>query len=213
MTKKQRAEMIHVRLAGRYPHPAPALDHSNPWELLVATVLSAQCTDQRVNMVTPELFRRWPGPKDLASIEPEALEEVIRSTGLFRSKAKNLVAAARRVMEVYGGEVPRTMADLTTLGGVARKTANIVLSNAFHIHEGIAVDTHVKRLAFRMGLTASDNPVAIEKDLMALFPREAWGDVNHELVFFGREVCPARAPRCPECELNDICPKKGVTTK
>ena len=213
MTKKQRAEMIHARLAERYPDPAPALDHTNPWELLVATVLSAQCTDERVNMVTPELFRRWPGPKELAAIEPETLEEVIRSTGLFRSKAKNLVAAARRVVETYGGEVPRTMADLTTLGGVARKTANIVLSNAFGIHEGIAVDTHVKRLANRMGLTVSDNPTVIEKDLMALFPREAWGDVNHELVFFGREVCPARAPRCPECELNDICPKKGVKKK
>jgi endonuclease-3 len=135
---------------------------------------------------------------------------VVRSTGFFRNKAKNIKAAAGRIMSEYNGEVPRTMAELITLGGVARKTASIVLANAFGVNEGIAVDTHVKRLAFRMGLTTKTEPVQVEKDLMPLFPRETWGDVNHLLVFFGREVCPARKPRCGECELADICPKKGV---
>lgn len=210
MNKKDRAREIHARLKGRYPAPAPALDWTNAWELLVATVLAAQCTDERVNKVTPVLFARWPDIASLAAADVAELEAVVRSTGFFRNKAKNLLAAARRVMDVYGGEVPRTMAELITLGGVARKTANIVLSNAFNVHEGIAVDTHVKRLAFRMGLTANTDPVRIEKDLMPLYPREAWGEINHFLVYFGREVCPARTPQCAACELNDICPKHGV---
>ena len=210
MNKKERAAEIFDRLSKRYPSPKPALDYTTPWELLVATALSAQCTDERVNKVTPVFFERWPEIRDAAEADVAEIEEVVRSTGFFRNKAKNIKAAAGRIMSEYNGEVPRTMAELITLGGVARKTASIVLANAFGVNEGIAVDTHVKRLAFRMGLTTKTEPVQVEKDLMPLFPRETWGDVNHLLVFFGREVCPARKPRCGECELADICPKKGV---
>jgi endonuclease-3 len=210
MKKQDRATEIYNRLKKRYPAPTPALHWSTPWELLVATALSAQCTDERVNKVTPGYFRKWPTIADTAAADVTDIENEIRSTGFFRNKAKNLKAAAQRIMEVYEGEVPASMQELITLGGVARKTANIVLSNAFNIHEGIAVDTHVKRLAFRMGLTKNTDPTRIEKDLMPLYPNEAWGDINHCLVFFGREVCPARKPKCDICELEDICPKKGV---
>ena len=210
MNKKERAAEIYRRLSDRYPAPEPALTWTNPWELLVATALSAQCTDERVNMVTPVFFERWPAIRDAAEADVAEIEEVVRSTGFFRNKAKNIKAAAARIMTVYNGEVPRTMAELITLGGVARKTASIVLANAFGVNEGIAVDTHVKRLAFRMGLTTHTDPTRIEKDLMPLFPRDQWGKVNHYLVFFGREVCPARKPKCEGCELSDICPKKGV---
>ena len=210
MNKKQRAAEILTRLAGRYPAPEPALHWSSPWELLVATALSAQCTDERVNKVTPVFFERWPTIADAAGADVAEIEEVVRSTGFFRNKAKNIKAAATRIMEVYGGEVPNSMAELITLGGVARKTASIVLANAFGVNEGIAVDTHVKRLTFRLGLTAKTDPVQVEKDLMPLFPRESWGDINHYLVFYGREVCPARKPKCDACALDDICPKKGV---
>ena len=210
MTATERAPLIFSRLRAKYPKTVPALDHHNAWELLVATVLAAQCTDARVNVVTPNLFARWPGPAELAQASQEDLEEVVRSTGFFHNKAKNLISAARRVMEAFGGQVPRTMAELITLAGVARKTANIVLSNSFGMHEGIAVDTHVTRLAYRLGLTDSEDPVKIERDLMPLFPKDQWGEINHLLVYFGREVCPARKPKCPECELNDICPKRGV---
>lgn len=210
MKKKERAKEIYERLSRRYPEPSPALHWSTPWELLVATALSAQCTDERVNMVTPVFFERWPSIEDAARADVAEIEEVVRSTGFFRNKAKNIKAAAARIMEVYGGEVPRTMAELITLGGVARKTASIVLANAFGVNEGIAVDTHVKRLAFRMGLTTNTAPNKVEKDLMPLFPQDQWGEINHYLVFFGRETCPARKPRCGECELSDICPKKGV---
>lgn len=207
---RDRAQQIFALLARRYPDPRPALDYTDAWGLLVATVLAAQCTDARVNQVTPELFRRWPAIADLAAAEVSDIETVIHSTGFFRNKAKNLKAAASRVMDVFHGEVPRTMAELTTLPGVARKTANIVLSNAFGINEGIAVDTHVTRLAFRMGLTESDDPKVIERDLMPLFDRSQWADINHYLVYFGREVCDARKPRCPECPLAELCPRKGV---
>jgi endonuclease-3 len=210
MKKKERAIEILNRLAKRYPEPKPALIYSNPWELLVATALSAQCTDERVNKVTPIFFERWPSIQEAADADVTDIEEVVRSTGFFRNKAKNVKAAATRIMEVYGGEVPKTMAELITLGGVARKTASIVLSNAFGVNEGIAVDTHVKRLAFRMGLTTKTEPTQVEKDLMPLYPKNQWGHINHYLVFYGREVCPARKPKCDECELIDICPKKGV---
>ena len=210
MKKQDRAAAIYERLSKRYPEPQPALDWQGAWQLLVATVLAAQCTDERVNKVTPEFFRRWPDTAALADADVGDIEEVVRSTGFFRNKAKNLKAAAERIEAEYGGEVPRSMADLTTLPGVARKTANTVLSNAFGVHEGVAVDTHVKRLSFRMGLTTHTDPVKIEKDLMQLYPREDWGDVNHVLVYFGREVCTARKPKCGECELADICPRKGV---
>ncbi|MBU1249185.1 MAG: endonuclease III, partial [Proteobacteria bacterium] len=210
MDNKAHATDILQRLAIRYPEPEPALDWTDAWELLVATVLAAQCADVRVNQVTPGFFKRWPGIADLAGAEVEEIEEVVRSTGFFRNKAKNLKGAASLIMAEFGGEVPRTMAELIRLPGVARKTANIVLSNAFGVHEGIAVDTHVTRLAFRLGLTEHTDAVKIERDLMPLFERSQWGDINHFLVYFGREVCPARTPRCSACELADLCPKKGV---
>ncbi len=204
------AQAVLPLLRQRYPQVASALDWEQPWELLVATVLAAQCTDARVNLVTPVLFERWPGPAELATATQPELEEVVRSTGFFRNKAKNLIAAANRVMNVYQGRIPERMEDLITLPGVARKTANIVLSNAFGINEGLAVDTHVKRISGRLGLTESTDPVRIERDLMQLFPQETWGEVNHLLVYFGRDVCNARKPACSACELADVCPKVGV---
>ena len=171
MTLHQRASRVLAALKRRYPSLDMHLAAESAWELLVATVLAAQCTDARVNTVTPELFRRWPGPADLAEASPEDLEEVIRSTGFYHSKAKHLIAAARRVRDVYDGETPRTMADLVTLPGVARKTANVVLWGGYGINEGLAVDTHVKRIAFRLGLTTHTDPVDVERDLMELFPR------------------------------------------
>jgi len=210
MKLKNRAIQVLYRLAERYPHPATHLNACGAWELTVATVLAAQCTDKRVNMVTPELFYRWPNPAALAEADVRELEEVIRSTGFFHNKAKNLIAAARRVVEVFGGTVPRTMAELITLPGVARKTANVVLWGAFGINEGLAVDTHVGRIALRLGLTASKDPVVVERDLVKLFPREEWGNVNHRMVWFGREICNARKPICARCEMADICPKVGV---
>lgn len=205
-----RVRAILDRLRPCYPDLTPALTHSNAFELLVATVLAAQCTDARVNTVTPEFFRRWPDPAHLATADVAAVETVIHSTGFFRQKAKNLVAAATIMVARHGGGVPDTMDNLTALPGVARKTANIVLSNALGKHEGIAVDTHVRRLSFRLGLTTSTNPTIIEKDLMPLVPREAWGDINHLLVMHGRDVCRARGPRCGDCVLDDICPRVGV---
>ena len=202
-------EILH-RLRPCYPHLAPALTHSNAYELLVATVLAAQCTDARVNTVTPEFFRRWPDPAHLAEADIGEVETVVHATGFFRQKAKNLVTAARIMVAHHHGAVPDSMAALTALPGVARKTANIVLSNALGKHEGIAVDTHVRRLSFRLGLTTSANPTIIEKDLMPLFPREAWGDINHLLVMHGRAVCRARSPRCDNCVLGEICPRLGV---
>lgn len=203
-----RAEAVLAALRARYPHPATHLVAADAWELLVATVLAAQCTDARVNTVTPELFRRWPGPAELAATSQEALEEVIRPTGFYHSKAGHLLGAARRICEVYGGEVPASLDELITLPGVARKTANVVLFGAFGLNEGLAVDTHVKRISYRLGLTAQTDPVAVEKDLMRLFPRAEWGDVNHRMVWFGRDVCHARSPRCDVCELTGICPRR-----
>ena len=205
-----RAAVIHDRLRPLFPDLQPALDHHNAYELLVATVLAAQCTDARVNTVTPEFFRRWPDPAALALAAVGEAEAVVHSTGFFRQKAKNLVAAAKILVERHGDEIPATMPELTALPGVARKTANIVLSNALGINVGIAVDTHVRRLSYRLGLTTSENPVIIEKDLMPLFAPEAYGEINHLLVLFGREVCKARRPRCGDCVLNDVCPKCGV---
>ncbi|MFU2209956.1 endonuclease III [Solidesulfovibrio sp. C21] len=210
MDTAARAREILRRLRPLYPDMTPALHYVSAYELLVATVLAAQCTDARVNLVTPDFFDRWPDPAALARAEVATVEEVVRSTGFFRQKAKNLVAAARRMVEHYGGSVPDTMETLTSLPGVARKTANIVLSNALGKHEGIAVDTHVRRLSFRLGLTSSDNPIIIEKDMMPLFDRKDWGDVNHLLVQHGRAVCKARKPLCDACVLDTICPKKGL---
>ena len=201
---------ILERLAARYPAPRSQLDAGTPWEILVSTVLAAQCTDVRVNLVTPQLFRRWPSPAELALAGQAELEEVIHSTGLYRSKAKHLIAAARLIVNEYQGRVPETMPELLRLPGVARKTANIVLWGGFGRNEGVAVDTHVRRIAFRLGLTLSERPEVIERDLMGLFPRETWGDLNHRLVWFGREVCLARKPACPVCELADLCPRCGL---
>jgi len=212
MKIKDRALEIVARLRRRYPDPRSELHWETPWQLLAATMLSAQCTDARVNAITPELFRRWPGPAAMAQADIAQVETVIHSAGFFRQKAKSLVGAARLIMEHHDGQVPAAMADLTALPGVARKTANIVLANAFGLQEGVAVDTHVRRLAGRLGLTRSQDPARIEKDLMALVPRPDWGDFNHMLVLFGRQVCPARSPRCAVCELADICPKCGVKT-
>lgn len=197
-------------LARRYPDPRPHLRARSPWELLVATILSAQCTDARVNSVTPALFARLPGPAETARIPPDELEALIRSTGFFRMKARNIIGTAKRIMEAYGGQVPSALADLLTLPGVARKTANVVLWGAFGINEGLAVDTHVKRIAFRLGLSSAQTPDGTEQDLLSLFPRSAWGDVNHRMVSFGRDVCRARAPLCAECELAPRCPRRGI---
>ena len=210
MTKKDRANQVLHRLAARYPHPETHLEAHDAWELTVATVLAAQCTDKRVNMVTPGLFARWPRPADLAEAELEELETVIRSTGFYHNKAKNLIGAAKRVTEVFGGVVPQTMEELITLPGVARKTANVVLWGSFGINEGLAVDTHVGRISLRLGLTKDKDPVKVEKDLMKLFPRAEWGNVNHRMVWFGRDVCRARSPRCPECEMSAFCERNGL---
>lgn len=205
MNTHQRAQAVLDLLRLRYPAPQTHLEAANAWQLLVATVLSAQCTDARVNMVTPHLFARWPDAPSLATAALEDVEEVIRSTGFYHNKAKNIVGAAQAVTQNFGGQVPCSLAQLITLPGVARKTANVVLWGAFGVNEGLAVDTHVKRICHRLGLTSQTRPEAVEQDLMALFPREEWGNVNHRLVWFGRHVCDARKPRCPECEMRDFC--------
>lgn len=210
MTKRERAKAILDRLRQDYNPAGSFLAHHSAWELLVATILAAQCTDERVNMVTPGLFKRWPGPKELAKAGQEELEEVVRSTGFFRNKAKNLINCAKMVMTEFGGTLPRTMAEMIRLPGVARKTANIVLNTAMGVVEGIAIDTHAKRLAFRMDLTDSDNPDRIEQDLCAVFDRSVWGQVNHLLVQHGRAVCQARKPFCSRCRVAELCPRKGV---
>jgi endonuclease-3 len=210
MNKAALAERAASVLRQRYPNPRPHLNAASPWQLLVATILSAQCTDARVNTVTPALFARWPGPEETARAGVDELEEAVRCTGFFRMKARNIQQTARRIMDVYGGEVPRSLAELVTLPGVARKTANVTLWGAFGINEGLAVDTHVARIAGRLGLTDARDADKIERDLLVLFPRAEWGDVNHRMVSFGRDVCRARAPRCEECELLAACPRLGV---
>lgn len=189
-----------------YPDAKCELNFETPLELLVATVLSAQCTDERVNQVTPELFHTYPSAKAYAEADIEQLEEAIRSTGFFRNKAKNVQNACRRLVEEYDGEVPDTMEDLVTLPGVARKTANVVLGNAYHVAEGIAVDTHVKRLSNRLALTSETAPDKIERDLMQLAPKSDWIDVSHLLIFHGRRCCYARKPNCAGCVISHLCP-------
>lgn len=212
MTPKERATRVLHLLAARYPHPETHLAARDAWELTVATILAAQCTDKRVNTVTPGLFARWPSPAALAEAGIEELEAVIRPTGFYHNKAKNLIGAARRVTGIFGGNVPRTMEELITLPGVARKTANVVLWGSFGINEGLAVDTHVGRIACRLGLTGHKDPARVEKDLMKLFPRKEWGNVNHRMVWFGRDVCDARKPACERCEMESFCPKIGLKT-
>ena len=193
-----------------YPDAHCELNFNNALELLVATILSAQCTDERVNQVTPVLFARYPTAQALAEADIHELEEIVRSTGFYRNKAKNIQSAARRIVEVYGGEVPSDMNELLTLGGVARKTANVVLGNVFGIAEGIVVDTHIKRLSERLGLTTETTPEKIERDLMALTPREEWIVLSHLLVFHGRRVCNARKPNCTICVISHLCPSAAV---
>jgi endonuclease-3 len=201
-----RAPTILRRLKRAYPTARCALDYRNPFELLCSTILSAQCTDVRVNLVTPVLFSRYPTPAALARARPRDVEEIIKSTGFFRNKTKSLIGMAQALVADHGGQVPRTMQELRLLPGVGRKTANVVLGNAYGINEGITVDTHVARLSRRLGLTRQDDPVKIEQDLMPLFPRKDWGLLSHLLIFHGRQICIARRPRCRECVLADLCP-------
>lgn len=202
----ERMATVLGRLKREYPDAHCALHHRTPYELLVATILSAQCTDARVNQVTPALFARYPTPADLAGAEPAELEEMIRSTGFFRNKTRSLIGMARAVVERHGGLVPASMEELRVLPGVGRKTANVVLGNAFGIDAGIVVDTHVTRLTGLLGFTRHTDPEKIERDLMELVPRDDWTLVSHLLIFHGRQVCIARRPRCGDCALADACP-------
>lgn len=204
--RARRARLIFRRLARAYPDATCALDHHNAFELLCATILSAQCTDARVNLVTPRLFARYPTPQALAEASPDEVQEIIRSTGFFRNKTKSLIGMAQALVAEHGGEVPRSMEALRPLPGVGRKTANVILGNAYGINEGVTVDTHVARLSRRLGLTRHEDPVRIELDLMPLFPRKDWTLLSHLLIFHGRRICIARRPKCGECVLNDICP-------
>lgn len=198
------------RLREAYPDAHCELNYETAHQLLVATILSAQCTDERVNQVTPDLFTLYPGVEDFASADRAELEEAIHSTGFFRQKAKYIQESSRAILHQFGGEVPGTMDELLTLNGVARKTANVVLGEIYQVADGVTVDTHVKRLAKRLGLTEHTAPARVEKDLMALVPRESWIEISHLLIFHGRRVCFARNPDCAGCPLNDICPSSEV---
>ncbi|MGB8953071.1 MAG: endonuclease III [Candidatus Aminicenantales bacterium] len=198
-------EIIRI-LERDYPVSRTALEFETPLQILVSTILSAQCTDERVNQITPALFKKYRTAADFARADPAELEQEIRSTGFFRNKARNIIGAAKKIVSDFGGEIPDTMEELLTLPGVARKTANIVLSSGFGKAEGIAVDTHVKRLAGRLGLSRESPPEKIEQDLMALVPRARWLDFNYMVVNHGRNICQARKPRCPECALKSLCP-------
>jgi endonuclease-3 len=200
------ADTIYERLLALYPNAHCELDYRDAWQLLVATILSAQCTDRRVNMVTPTLFTMFPDPESLASARQEDVEEVIRTTGFFRNKARNLIAMAGTVHERHEGRVPTSMEELVKLPGVGRKTANVVLGNACGINEGVVVDTHVQRLSARLGLTSDTDPEKIERQLMTLYARDRWTMLSHLLIWHGRRVCEARRPRCDDCVLNTICP-------
>jgi endonuclease-3 len=206
----ERLPEVVRRLRQVHPDAQCALDHNDSFELLVATILSAQCTDERVNRVTPALFERYPTPAALAEADRGELEELIRPTGFYRQKARFLHESARMIAHDYEGQVPNDMEDLTRMPGVARKTANVVLGVAFEIADGIVVDTHVKRLSQRLGLTGQSDPNKIERELMALVPREEWIDFAHLLIFHGRRVCSARKPDCPNCVLNDLCPSADL---
>ncbi len=200
-----RVNEILKRLDQRYPNVTCALHHKSAWELLVATILSAQCTDARVNMTTPELFRKYPTPQDFAALRPEQLEPDIRSTGFFRNKSKSLVGAAQGIVEKFHGQVPESMEELLTLPGVARKTANVVLGTWFKKAVGVVVDTHVQRISHRLELTRSKEPKQIEHDLMKVLPQEKWIEFSHQIIHHGRALCIARKPKCAECPLENIC--------
>ena len=207
--KAERAVEVCRRLGNKYGPVECFLDHTNPFRLVISVLLSAQTTDAQVNRVTPELFRRFPTPEAMAAASPEKVAEIIRSLGFYKTKARHCVEAAQAIVADFGGEVPHTMAELTSLPGVGRKTANIVLNVSFGIVEGIAVDTHVNRIAHRLGLspkTHEREPLKTEQDLLAILPRELWGPVNHQWIRHGRDTCTARAPKCDGCVLEDICP-------
>lgn len=207
--KVERAVEVCRRLDKKYGPVECFLDHTNPFRLVISVLLSAQTTDAQVNRVTPELFRRFPTPEAMAAASPEEVAEIIRSLGFYKTKARHCVEAAQAIVADFGGEVPHTMAELTSLSGVGRKTANIVLNVSFGIVEGIAVDTHVNRIAHRLGLspkTHEREPLKTEQDLLAILPRELWGPVNHQWIRHGRDTCTARAPKCDGCVLEDICP-------
>ena len=199
------AELI-ARLRAAYPDAHCALDYETPVQLLVATILSAQCTDERVNLTTPALFARFPTAEALAAADPDEMEELVRPTGFFRQKARYIREAAARLLVEFGGEVPPAMDDLLTLPGVARKTANVVRGEVYGLADGVTVDTHVKRLAARLGLTSAADPVKVERDLMAIIPPASWIEISHLLIWHGRRVCTARKPACHDCPLSDICP-------
>jgi endonuclease-3 len=207
------AAAVAKGLAEEYGNAECALVHKNPFELMIATILSAQCTDQRVNMVTPELFNKWPTPQAMAKAEARELEKTIQSTGFFRNKAKSILGCSKKLVELHGGKVPQTLEELVKLPGIGRKTANVVLGTAFGIPSGIVVDTHVTRLCQRLGLTKHTNAVKIEQDLIKLLPREEWINFSHRLIHHGRRICNARKPRCGECMLLAICPRIGVEEK
>ncbi len=210
-TSPSRLQKIFTALDGLFPHAECALHHKNAFELLVATILSAQCTDERVNKVTPELFRKYPTPQDYVGLPQEDLEKEIRSTGFFHNKAKNIIAAATKIVQDYGGKVPRTMEELLTLPGVARKTANVVLGTAFGIASGVVVDTHVFRIAHRLKLSNQKTPEKVEQDLMKLVPQNRWVSFSHQVILFGRKICVARHPLCGECPLATICDSADKT--
>ncbi|EAZ90897.1 endonuclease III [Crocosphaera chwakensis] len=202
--EKKALEILKI-LKQLYPDATCSLTYDSPVQLLIATILSAQCTDERVNKVTPELFARFPDAESLANADREVLETLIRSTGFYRNKAKNIQGACQKIIEDFNGKVPRTMEELLLLPGVARKTANVVLAHAFGINAGVTVDTHVKRLSQRLGLTKATDPVKIEKDLMGLLPQEDWENFSIRIIYHGRQICKARTPNCQECKLAYLC--------
>ena len=203
--KQARLRQILGILDELYPNVTCALRHSNAWELLVATILSAQCTDERVNKVTPGLFAKYPTIQDFAAVRPEVLAVDIHSTGFFNNKAKSIVGAAQTILRDFGGEIPRDLESLLTVPGAARKTANVVLGSGFGIASGVVVDTHVGRIALRLDLTREEHPVKVERDLIAALPRERWISFSHQLIHFGRQICAARRPKCGECAMASIC--------
>jgi endonuclease-3 len=211
-TSPARLQRVFAALDGLFPQAQCALRHDNAFQLLVATILSAQCTDERVNKVTPELFRKFPTPQDFAALRQPELEREIRSTGFFRNKAKNIVGAAKKIVKDFGGKVPETMDELLTLPGVARKTANVVLGTAFGIASGVVVDTHVFRIARRLKLSSQKIPEKVEQDLLKLVPQDRWISFGHQIIWFGRKICFARKPLCAECPLVSVCDSPDKTT-
>ena len=209
MKKNEKALEIYKRLQKIYPDAHCELDHKNGWELLIATILSAQCTDVRVNMVTPHLFKKYPTAAKLAKAEQLDVEEIIHSTGFYKNKAKSIISCSAEIVSRFKNEIPKSIEELSSLAGVGRKTANVVLGNIYNINEGVVVDTHVKRLTFLLGLTKNTEPEKIEPELMKLFPQDTWCMLSHLLIFHGRRICIARRPQCDLCVLNDICPSAG----